>query len=112
MVGRCLSGRLQPRVEGRGCCRWPVACLSTCLVVTSPSCRLRNSALHPQDAVRLCDEQGSEFARALINYSSHEVDKVKVSATARLGQPPTVARMCCAGWAGNNRARSISCAFV
>ncbi|KAI7845040.1 hypothetical protein COHA_001406 [Chlorella ohadii] len=30
-----------------------------------------------QDAVRLCDEQGSEFARALINYSSHEVDKVK-----------------------------------
>jgi glutamate 5-kinase len=31
-----------------------------------------------QDAVRLCDEHGSEFARALINYSSHEVDKVKV----------------------------------
>ena len=85
MVGRCLSGLLQPRVEWRGACWWLVACLLTCLVVTLPSCRLRNSALRPQDGVRLCDEQGSEFARALINYSSHEVDKVKVGATERLG---------------------------
>lgn len=32
-----------------------------------------------QDAVRLCDAQGAEFARALINYTSEEVDCVKVS---------------------------------
>lgn len=32
----------------------------------------------PQDAVRLCDAQGEELARALINYSHDEVDRIKV----------------------------------
>lgn len=31
-----------------------------------------------QDAVRLCDEDGVEIGRGLVNYSSHELDEVKV----------------------------------
>jgi glutamate 5-kinase len=37
---------------------------------------------HAQDAVRLCDARGAEFARALINYAVEEVDKVKVGGRA------------------------------
>jgi len=47
--------------------------------------------------VRLCDEQGSEFARALINYSSHEVDKVKASRVESIDLLMNLStRVCCA----------------
>lgn len=32
----------------------------------------------PHDAVRVCDEEGREFARGLINYARDDVDQVKV----------------------------------
>lgn len=33
---------------------------------------------HAQDAVRLCDLQGREIGRGLINYTCEEVQRVKV----------------------------------
>ena len=41
--------------------------------------------LAPQDAVRLCSADGAEFARALINYSSEEVDAAKVGVGGCVG---------------------------
>lgn len=36
------------------------------------------------DAVAICDEDGNEFARGLVNYSSKEVDKIKKLKTNRI----------------------------
>jgi hypothetical protein len=44
---------------------------------SSPSLQVVGTFI-AQDAVRLCDEEGVEFARALVNYSSEEVERVKV----------------------------------
>ena len=37
---------------------------------------------HAQDAVQICDEQGIEVGRGLVNYTSHEVDMIKVGRLA------------------------------
>jgi glutamate 5-kinase len=41
----------------------------------------------PQDAVKLCDRQGQEIARGLVNYSSHELQQIRGQNTADI---PTI----------------------
>ena len=49
--------------------------VTLCIVASPPSPQVTGD-FHVQDAVQLCDDAGVEFARALFNFSSEELDRI------------------------------------